>query len=79
VQTRPEQQNISNWKQHESFTSDGGSGWGAGKPLSIDGNNVTFGFDFAGNCSKVPAGATLLVIDGPGELCVSATVKFILP
>lgn len=66
IQTRPEKQNISNWKQHESFTSDGGSGWGAGKAVSIAGTAVTFGFDFAGNATVVPAGATLLVIDGPG-------------
>ena len=68
---RPPHNNISSWEQHETVTSDGGAGWGAGTAAAFDGVNVSLAFAFAlqqkTNTSDIPpAGATLLVIQGPG-------------
>ena len=61
----PDMRPNRSWYIHESFTSDGGAGWGAGGVVSFDGTLVTLAVNVT-NASAVPPGSTILVVDGPG-------------
>lgn len=64
VQSRPPNNNRTNWGFHESLTTDGPGGWGAGVIGAIDGATVNVPVGL--NADTHAAGATALIVAGPG-------------
>ena len=64
--SRPDDNDHRNWAYHETFTTDGPGGWGAGplQSISPDRRTLTLEFDLRNTASVV--GATVMVCGGEG-------------
>lgn len=63
-QSRPPFNNATNWGYHETLTTDGPGGWGAGIVAAADGTTVVVPKGLVPLLD--PTGATAVVVQGPG-------------
>ena len=66
TQTRPPHNDPHNWAFHESVTTDGSGGWGAGVITSVDANTQAITALGLGVEKLSPIGARAVVVAGPG-------------
>lgn len=64
LQTRPDDNNKTDWAFHETLTTDGPGGWGAGLLGGVDGSTVVVPAGLS--TYLVAAGATAVIVAGPG-------------
>ena len=66
TQTRPPNNNKTDWGFHETLTTDGPGGWGGGPVSALDGAVVSLGGSGLRLAEGKIAGASAIVITGPG-------------
>lgn len=73
IQSRPANNNRTDWAFHETVTTDGPGGYGAGKVTGVNGD-VVYMEGLLGHSS--PVGATAIVVAGPGVGQYRAVVNY---